>query len=574
MPPSDELTPSDEMPLSESGPYAVERWSWLLAGGLTAAFSAVALGVRPLLPIDETRYVSVAWWMRQTGDYLIPQLHGHPYGHKPPLLFWSIDLFWSIFGVNEAAVRALGLAWALMALGLTSRLARRLWPAATSVASLVPLVLVASPLWLIVGSLVMFEMPLSATVVVTILGLHALDAGQWRCGYLLTIVGLSLSILTKGPVILLHAVPVVIAYPWWTRSTVPAWRFWFRFVICLAAAVLPVVIWLAAATWIGGRGYLEEVLWTQYLGRVVHSFDHAHGTLFYVPMLTAALFPWLIFLIPDQLRSVSMPRDRSTRLCVAWAAGSILLFSLASGKQIHYLTTSLIPISLLVAHKVVHDRSPVREQRFRWWPWATAAVGAIPILLAWANIDEPIVQALNDRWLLGCGLFLFASAATMGYAGRVFPHRMARPATLVATVATVSVLALSLLQLAIFYQTPYATGLTPVAQAIHQYQHQGRRVAHYRWCDGQYDFLGRLNRPPDCLRDGAHLRQWERDHPRGVIVLQTNRPLETVDRPLGRYRIYIDFKPRFVTLVTAGSLSRSPFVGSHGLSRPRVHGSP
>ena len=49
---------------------------------------AVNLAIRPLMPIDETRYVSVAWEMWTRGDFLVPYLNGEAYSHKPPLLFW------------------------------------------------------------------------------------------------------------------------------------------------------------------------------------------------------------------------------------------------------------------------------------------------------------------------------------------------------------------------------------------------------------------------------------------------------------------------------------------------------
>ena len=36
----------------------------------------VGLACRPLMPIDETRAVSVAWEMWQRGDFLVPHLNG------------------------------------------------------------------------------------------------------------------------------------------------------------------------------------------------------------------------------------------------------------------------------------------------------------------------------------------------------------------------------------------------------------------------------------------------------------------------------------------------------------------
>ena len=50
-------------------------WSVVLAAMLTA----VVVISRPILPVDETRYLSVAWEAHQRGDYLVSHLNGEPY---------------------------------------------------------------------------------------------------------------------------------------------------------------------------------------------------------------------------------------------------------------------------------------------------------------------------------------------------------------------------------------------------------------------------------------------------------------------------------------------------------------
>ena len=61
----------------------------------------VALNFRPPLPVDETRYLAVAWDMWREGHYLVPHLNGDPYSHKPPMLFWLMTAGWHLFGVND-----------------------------------------------------------------------------------------------------------------------------------------------------------------------------------------------------------------------------------------------------------------------------------------------------------------------------------------------------------------------------------------------------------------------------------------------------------------------------------------
>ena len=66
----------------------------------------VALTLRPLLPIDETRYLSVAWEMWLRHDWLVPHLNGSPYPDKPPFLFWGILLGWRVFGRQRVVAQA------------------------------------------------------------------------------------------------------------------------------------------------------------------------------------------------------------------------------------------------------------------------------------------------------------------------------------------------------------------------------------------------------------------------------------------------------------------------------------
>ena len=57
-------------------------WTICLAMLLVAS----ELVSRPLLPVDETRYMSVAWEAHVRGDSLVSHLNSETYAHKPPLL--------------------------------------------------------------------------------------------------------------------------------------------------------------------------------------------------------------------------------------------------------------------------------------------------------------------------------------------------------------------------------------------------------------------------------------------------------------------------------------------------------
>src|SRR5215468_2335294 len=80
----------------------------------------------PAMPIDETRYLSVAWEMRQHGDFLLLHLNGAPYSDKGPLLFWLINVAWLVAGIQVWVVRLGILVASFASLVLFERLVHRL----------------------------------------------------------------------------------------------------------------------------------------------------------------------------------------------------------------------------------------------------------------------------------------------------------------------------------------------------------------------------------------------------------------------------------------------------------------
>ncbi|MCS6918711.1 MAG: glycosyltransferase family 39 protein, partial [Fimbriimonadales bacterium] len=76
---------------------------WLLWICVLAAL--IDLRAFGLTDLDEGFYASVAWEMRQSGDWRTPTFLNQPWFEKPPLLYWLMTLSMRVFGENEFAVR-------------------------------------------------------------------------------------------------------------------------------------------------------------------------------------------------------------------------------------------------------------------------------------------------------------------------------------------------------------------------------------------------------------------------------------------------------------------------------------
>ena len=149
--------PASLMPKTIDSSPVLSGWLW---GLLWAALVISALILRPILPIDETRYMSVAWEMWLRNDYLVPHLNGEIYSHKPPLLFWLINVGWAIFGVNDIWPRLVAPIFGLGCLAMTSLLGRRWWPE-SSAQFLAPILLLGCYFWGIFTTLTMFDLILT-----------------------------------------------------------------------------------------------------------------------------------------------------------------------------------------------------------------------------------------------------------------------------------------------------------------------------------------------------------------------------------------------------------------------------
>lgn len=162
------------------------RCTFVLLASVWLLLLLATLWVRPVLPVDETRYIGAAWEMWLRGDWLVPHLNGEPYHHKPPLLFWLIHLMWALFGVQEWAARLVPALVGLGAAWLATVLARRLWPEERTVPTVAAWVLFSGLLWTLFVTVLMFDLLVALCAELALLGVLTAWRGQARAGWSLT----------------------------------------------------------------------------------------------------------------------------------------------------------------------------------------------------------------------------------------------------------------------------------------------------------------------------------------------------------------------------------------------------
>ena len=174
-------------------------WMLLFCGWLFLV--VISLWLRPPLPMDETRYLAVAWSMWLDVDWMVPSLNGEAYSHKPPLLFWLMNLGWHIFGVVEWWPRLIAPLFGFGCLIVVKKLAEQLWPEDAIIAHIAPLILFGTLFWALFGTLTMFDTLLAFFTLVAIYGIIcAWRTGSWA-GFLLAGVAVGFGILANANLI-------------------------------------------------------------------------------------------------------------------------------------------------------------------------------------------------------------------------------------------------------------------------------------------------------------------------------------------------------------------------------------
>lgn len=495
---------------------AIYRWGiaplWLLL--------AATVFFRSSIPIDETRYLSVAWEMWLRGDFLVPYLNGHVYSHKPPLLFWLIQAGWGLFDVNDWWPRLVGPLAALANLLLTRQLAEKLWPAQAHVALLAPWILIATLLWTLFATSIMFDILLTCWVLLAMLGLLEARRGAAFKGWALVAAAMGLGVLTKGPVIFLHVLPTAALMFVWTQRPALSHSRWFG---CLLLAVLLGVaialLWAIPAAIAGGEEYANAILWHQTADRTVSTKIHTRSLFWYLPFLPMFLFPWLFWpRFWSSLRGSRFFTDPGVRFCLVWLASTLVIFSLLPSKQIHYLIPMLPAFALLVARvlgQVGQKRSIGGELLL------PALFGLVGIFLALLPKVPGLaklnwVQTVQPAW----GLSVLVIAVVLALS--VWRRRKLS----IAVVSVALVAAIFAGFIFFFRYAGSAYDLQPAAMQVKAYDEQNIPYAFVGNYQGQLNFLGRLPRPLPVLQVGQ-LAGWVAQHPDGYLIsLERDKPAE------------------------------------------------
>jgi 4-amino-4-deoxy-L-arabinose transferase-like glycosyltransferase len=466
---------------------------------------------RPLLPIDETRYMSVAWEAHVSGDHLVSHLNTKTYAHKPPLLFWLINAVWYVTGMNEYAARLVSPTAGIVCLLLTAIMARKLWPDAISFQRCAPMMLLSMTVWIVFCPVTMFDMLLTCFTLLGLLGVLRAEAGAAKTGWLLAGIAMGLGVLSKGPVILVHVVPAALLAPWWSPRVRTSYLRWYGG--CLLAIVIAAGIglsWALPSAAAGGKAYSDELLFGQTAGRMVNSFAHREPFWWYLPVLPICLTPWISFGAAWRgMKSTNL--DSPLKFLLSWAGASFLILSLVSGKQAYYMMPAIPAFALILARLATSVEGPVLKRDMAFAIAGTILLGAFPLI---ANhlpvLAETGLKNLIADWysipMMACGAVLI-------------PFSWKRIESAVFAVGTTGILFFVLVILSVRPSLWTGFDLRPLSSTVAS--HEGD-VGWYGSYHGQINYVGKI-RHVFVPENVDELAEWLQSHPSAVFIVRLSK---------------------------------------------------
>lgn len=307
---------------------------------------------RNLWEPDEARYAYVANEMKQTGSWMILRRHGEYYAHKPPLMFWLINLSSRLTHgeINNISTRLPSLLGIILSLWTTARLAERWHNRKTAWRS----ILVLSTIYTFwhEGGMGQIDALLCGLQMTALYFLFTKDENSAESipRVFIAYIFMGLAILAKGPVGILVPLGVYISSILAAgRKQVLKGTHWLWGP--LVSLTFP-ALWLVGA-WLQGAHseYFNELLFTQNTERLSGELGHPRPFYYFLIYFPLNLMPWTIFLPAAYMAIKKSHNDLMPlqRRLTAWILFVIVFFSIPSCKRGLYILLAYPAASMLIA---------------------------------------------------------------------------------------------------------------------------------------------------------------------------------------------------------------------------------
>lgn len=281
---------------------------------------------------SEARYAQIPKEMLETGDYLHPQLMGIYHYHKPPITYWITALSYKIFGVSSWSARFFLQLAILLQIWLVFRIWKLIFNEENG-AFYAALVYASLPTVIIAGRGLTTDGYLATFILAALLFWFRYLKSYQHKDLLLYYLLLGLGFLTKGPVVLIVPVVLMVAQKSFLKVSFGK----------LSTHLLGVFIFLVIGfSWfvmlfLEDRQFLDYFLFKHTVERFASdTFKRSQPFWFYIPIIIATAFPWFLVIL-SQVRSAWVENNKKLLSLMAWVIVPIVFFSLSQSKLVLYV---------------------------------------------------------------------------------------------------------------------------------------------------------------------------------------------------------------------------------------------
>jgi 4-amino-4-deoxy-L-arabinose transferase len=281
---------------------------------------------------SEARYAQIPKEMLETGDYLHPQLMGIYHYHKPPITYWITALSYKIFGVSSWSARFFLQLAILVQIWLVFRIWKLIFNEENG-AFYAALVYASLPTVIIAGRGLTTDGYLATFILAALLFWFRYLKSYQHKDLLLYYLLLGLGFLTKGPVVLIVPVVLMVAQKSFLKVSFGK----------LSTHLLGVFIFLVIGfSWfvmlfLEDRQFLDYFLFKHTVERFASdTFKRSQPFWFYISIIIATAFPWFLVIL-SQVRSTWVENNKKLLSLMAWVIVPIVFFSLSQSKLVLYV---------------------------------------------------------------------------------------------------------------------------------------------------------------------------------------------------------------------------------------------
>ncbi|MDD3846175.1 MAG: glycosyltransferase family 39 protein [Syntrophorhabdaceae bacterium] len=342
-------------------------------------------------------------------DLVVPHLNNEAYGEKPPLFYYAVFASSKTFRwlPKETSMRlasSFAAIITIIAIFLVVRSGFGLTRALYSVA-----ILGLTPLFYWQARYLQVDMVFSAALVVALLlFFHFMETGK-KVWYYLFFICLALAFMTKGPLAVALAAPVVILYCASRKELgILLCRHTWLGILLFVAIVFP---WYLAVYVREGFPYLYENILRQNFLRFFDAWSHRRPFYYYFTTLPLDFFPWSLFLPLGLYAAVKgWKSNRGTRFFAVWFVWFFFFLSLSSGKISKYMLPALPALAVIVSGTIADGKRVYNRIAFSLTAAIFCALGIALLVYRTPLYGEFLPERIILGSLaIGIGILIFLS---------------------------------------------------------------------------------------------------------------------------------------------------------------------